>query len=229
MDAPETSYRVDRTLLLGELPLLALLLADLAFGAWALPRLPERIPVHWNLAGEADGFGAPWPHAVLLPAVGLGLWALLLVLPLVDPLRRNYGRFPATLKLFRWLVPLLCVGLHLAATLASLGLPVDHGAAVRALLAITFVVLGNSMGKLRHNWFIGIRTPWTLASEEVWTRTHRLAAPIWVAGGLLQLAGAFVSGTAGEALFGGTLAVMVLVPVVASYLLFRKLLPPGSA
>ena len=228
MDAPETSYRVDRTLLLGELPLLALLLADLGFGLWALPRLPERVPVHWNLAGEADGFGAPWPHAVLLPALALGLWALLLALPLVDPLRRNYGRFPATLKLFRWLVPLLCVGLHLAATLSSLGLPVDHGAAVRAILAIAFVVLGNSMGKLRHNWFVGIRTPWTLASEEVWTRTHRLAAPIWVAGGLLQLAGAVVKGTPGEVLFGGTIAAMVLVPVAYSCLAFRRLSSGGS-
>lgn len=112
MGAHETSDRVDRALLRGELPLVA-----------------------------------------LLPA-----------LPLVDPLRRSSGRFPATLKLFRWLVPLLCVGPHLAATLSPLGLPVDHGTAVRAILAITFVVLGNSMGKLRHDGFVGIRTPRTLAA-----------------------------------------------------------------
>ena len=228
MDAPETSYRVDRTLLLGELPLLALLLADLGFGLWALPRLPEQVPVHWNLAGEADGFGARWPHAILLTLVGLACWAALLVLPLADPLRRNYARFPGTLKLFRWLVPLMTVALHVAVTLSSLGVPLDSGTAVRAIVAAVFVVLGNSMGKLRHNWFVGIRTPWTLASEEVWTRTHRLAAPIWVAGGLLQLAGAFVKGTPGEVLFGGTIAAMVLVPVAYSCLAFRRLSSGGS-
>lgn len=229
MDAPETPYRIDRKLLLGDLPLLALVLADLAFGLWALPRLPEQVPIHWNLAGEADGFGARWPHAILLTLVGLACWAALLLLPLADPLRKNYARFPGTLKLFRWLVPLMTVALHAAVTLSCLGVPLDQGAAVRVIVAVVFVVLGNSMGKLRHNWFVGIRTPWTLASEEVWTRTHRLAAPIWVAGGILQLGGAFVRGTAGEVLFAATLAAMVLVPIGYSFLIFRKLGSSASA
>ncbi len=229
MDAAEKTYRIDRSLLLGELPLLAILLADVAFGLWALPRLPERVPVHWDLAGKADGFGPAWQNALLMPALALGLWALLLVLPLADPLRRNYPRFLVTLKLFRWLVPLLIAAFQVVVALGMLGVASDPGQGVRAILAIAFVVLGNSMGKLKHNWFIGIRTPWTLASEEVWTRTHRLAAPIWVAGGLVQLAGAFVRGTAGEALFAVSLGAMVLVPVGYSYLLFRKLSSAGSA
>ena len=223
MDAAEKSYRIDRSLLLGELPLLAILLADGAFGLWALPRLPERVPVHWNLAGEADGFGAAWPHAVVPPLVGLACWALVLLFPLVDPLRRNYARFPGTLKLVRWLLPLMSVAVHATVTLSGLGLPVDHGATVRAIMAVFFVVLGNSMAKIRHNWFVGIRTPWTIASEEVWTRTHRLAAPIWVGGGLVQLVGAFLPGRAGEVLFPATLGAMVLVPIAYSYLAFRRL------
>lgn len=223
MDAPETSYRVDRKLLLGDLPLLVVLLADLGFGVWALPRLPERVPIHWNLAGEADRLGAAWPHAVVPPLVGLACWALVLLFPLADPLRKNYARFPGTLKLVRWLLPLMSVAVHAAVTLSGLGLPIDHGATVRAVVAVFFVVLGNSMAKLRHNWFVGIRTPWTIASEEVWTRTHRLAAPIWVAGGLVQLVGAFLPGTAGEAAFAVSLAAMVLVPIGYSYLAFRRL------
>ena len=229
MDAPESAYRVDRALLRGDAPLLGVLLADLAFGLWALPRLPERVPVHWGLAGEADSFGAAWPHAIVPPLVGLACWAMVLLFPLVDPLRRNYSRFPGTLKLVRWLLPLMSVAVHSAVTLAGLGVPVDHGAAVRAIVAIFFVVLGNSMGKIRHNWFVGIRTPWTIASEEVWTRTHRLAAPIWVAGGLVQLVGAFLPGTLGEALFPASLAVMVLVPIGYSYFLFRRLSASGFA
>ena len=228
MDAPEPAYRVDRTLLRGELPLLVLLLADVAFGLWVLPRLPERVPVHWNLAGEADRYGAAWENALLMPALAIVLWAVLLVLPLADPLRRNYARFPETLKLFRWLVPLMIVAFHLVVALGSLGAPIDSGRGIGVVLAVVFVVLGNSMGKLKHNWFIGIRTPWTLASEEVWTRTHRLAAPIWVAGGLVQLVGAFVPGTAGEVLLAAPLVVMVLVPVGYSFVLFRKLSPSGS-
>jgi uncharacterized membrane protein len=222
MDASEPTYRVDRALLRAELPLLGVLLADLAFGLWTLPRLPETVPVHWNFAGEADRFGPAWQNALLLPAIALATWGVLLVLPLADPLRKNYARFLSTLKLFRWLIPLMSVALHLLLTLPALGLAVDSGRGGRAILAVAFVVLGNSMGKLRHNWFVGIRTPWTLASEEVWTRTHRLAGPVWVAGGIVQLAAAFVPGTPGDVLFAAPLAVMVLVPVGASYLLFRK-------
>ena len=229
MDAPEPAYRIDRTLLRGELPLLAVLLADVVFGLWALPRLPERVPVHWNLAGKADGFGPAWQNALLMPAIALVLWAIFLVIPLADPLKRNYARFPQTLKLFRWLVPLMTVALHLVVALGSLGVPVDSGKGVGAVVAVFFVVLGNSMGKLKHNWFIGIRTPWTLASEEVWNRTHRLAAPIWVAGGLVQLVGAFVPGVAGGVLLAAPLAAMVLIPIGYSFVLFRKLSAAGSA
>ncbi len=229
MCAPDTTYRVDRALLKGDAPLLAALLADLAFGIWALPRLSGSVPIHWNLAGEADRLGPAWPWAVVPPLAGLACWALVLLFPLVDPLRKNYSRFPGTLKLVRWLLPLMSVAVHVAATLAGLGVPLDHGATVRAIVAVFFVVLGNSMGKLRHNWFVGIRTPWTIASEEVWTRTHRLAAPIWVVGGLVQLAGAFVPGTPGEVLFAVPLGAMTLVPVAYSYLAFRKLSAAGCA
>lgn len=229
MDGAEKTYRIDRSLLLGELPLLAILLADLAFGLWALPRLPARVPVHWNAAGEADALGASWPHAVLPPLVGLALWAVVLLLPLVDPLRRNYARFPGTLKLVRWLLPLMSVAVHGTVTLSGLGLPIDDGATVRAIVAVFCVVLGNSLGKLRHNWFVGIRTPWTIASEEIWTRTHRLAAPIWVTGGLVQLVGAFLPGGIGEVLFPATLAAMVVVPIGYSFLLFRTLNLSGSS
>lgn len=229
MDAPDTTYRVDRRLLKGDAPLLAVLLADLAFGLWALPRLPERVPVHWNVAGEADGFGPAWQLAVLMPAVALVLWAILLVVPLADPLRRNYARFPRTLRLFRWVVPLMTVALHLVVAAGQLGAPLDAGRGIQVVLAVVFVVMGNSMGRLKHNWFVGIRTPWTLASEEVWTRTHRLAAPIWVAGGLVQLAGAFLPGAAGAGLFAASLAAMVLVPTGYSFVLFRRLSASGSA
>ncbi len=229
MDAPESAYRVDRSLLRGDAPLLCVLLADLAFGLWALPRLPERVPVHWGLAGEADGFGAAWQNALLMPAIALVLWALFLVIPLADPLKRNYSRFPETLKLFRWLVPLMAVALHLVVALSSLGVSIDSGKGVVAVVAVFFVVLGNSMGKLKHNWFIGIRSPWTLASEEVWTRTHRLAAPIWVTGGLVQLVSVLVPQAAAGILFAASLAVMVLVPIAYSFVLFRRLSASGSA
>jgi len=158
MDAPDTTYRVDRALPKGDAPLLAALLADLALGIRALPRPKGGVPIRWNLAGVADRPGPAWPWAVVSPLAGLACWARVLLFPLVDPLRRNDSRFPGTLKLVRWLLPLTSVAVHVAATRAGLGLPLDRGATVRAIVAVSFVVLGDSMGRIRHDWCAGIRT-----------------------------------------------------------------------
>ena len=119
MDAPENANRVDRALLRGDAPLLAVLLADLAFGLWALPRLRGKAPVDWILAGEAERFGGAGTSALVAPLLGIVFWALVLLLPLVDPLRKNYSRFPGTLKLVRWLLPLMNVAVHVVATLGA--------------------------------------------------------------------------------------------------------------
>jgi len=221
-EAPPT-YRVGRDTLKGDAPLLAILLADLVYGLLSLRALPARVPVHWGASGEVDGWGPPWMNALLPPAIAAGLYLLFLFVPLVDPRRKSYALFPDTLRFFRWLIVLGLVGLHVVLVRVSLGDAIRVDFVVRLGIGLLFAALGNRFGKLRQNFFFGIRVPWTIMNEEVWNRTHRMAGRLWVAGGLLLAAAAFLPPRPGIAAFVVVTVVLVAVPVLHSYVLYRRI------
>ncbi len=217
----ETTYRVDRRTLAGDWPILLLLALDVAFALWALPRMPERVPVHWNLWGEVDGYGPGWINALLPAAISVAMYAGMLLAPLIDPKRANYALFPDTMRVVRWTLTGLFVAMHFVLVLSGLGYPVDVPFVIRLALPVMVMVLGNSLGRVRHNYFVGFKLPWTLASEEIWVRTHRLAARWWVAGGLVQLAAAFLPSAWGFAVFMTVFAVITVGPSLYAYQLFK--------
>ncbi|BDG58966.1 SdpI family protein [Caldinitratiruptor microaerophilus] len=219
-----TPRRYDvREQLRGDWLLLLLLAVGLVVGMVVAPNLSGPVPIHWNARGEPDGFLAPPWGAVIHPLVGAAVYLGLLVLPLIDPSRANYPLFAGTVRAIRWVLVLTALGLHAVGLLVALGHRLDSGRAVIGAVGLLFLILGNVLGRVRHNWFIGIRTPWTLASEAVWQRTHRLAAPIWVLGGAVGiLSAALLPPRPRAAVFGAAVAVMVVVPVVYSYLEWRR-------
>lgn len=167
-----------------EWPLWLVLAGMLAAAFILYPLLPERVPVHWNWKGEVDGYGTRLQGAFTAPLLALGIYLLMLVTPLIDPRRKNYARFAGAYRLLRWGFVLFMAGIYSVWMAAALGYPVDIGLAVKMGISLLFLAIGNVMGQVRHNYFVGIKTPWTLASEEVWQRTHRLAAKVWVLGSL---------------------------------------------
>ena len=189
------------------------------------PELPARVPVHWNAAGGIDGWGER--HTVLIHSAFMaGLAALWLVLPKISPKRFAVDGFESTW----WFCGMLMVCLvayiqcmHLWAAWKP-GFPMDR--AVLGGLGLLFVLLGNVMGKVRRNFWLGIRTPWTLANERVWYATHRLAAKSMVAGGLVTLIVA-LAGLPGVvavvALLGAALA-----PVAFSLVYYKRLERAGT-
>jgi immunity protein, SdpI family len=217
------TYRLDAATLGGDWPIWVILATDLAFGLWAWPRMPAIVPVHFGLHGEANGWGPSWINAVGVPALAAGMYLLLLCIPLIDPRRRNYATFPGTLRLFRTAVPGFLVGVHVLVTLKSLGYRADIGLALRVALPVLFILMGNAFARIRFNYFFGIRTPWTLDNERVWTATHRMAGRVWVIGGLLMLGAAFLPATAGAVALGAMIAAISLWPIVFSYRMSRRL------
>jgi len=215
-----------------ELPLWLLLTAMFVLAAATWNTAPDRIPIHWNLSGEADRYAGRLAGLFLPPLVALGLYVAMLFLPRVDPWRANYERFAgayAAIRVSVLVVPALLYGLQ-HATMA--GLPVDRQTVLPLVLCGLLLVLGNVMGKLRPNWFIGIRTPWTLSSKTAWVRTHRIGG--WVLT-LLGLAGIVISAlgvrSAQQILLGGLLASAAALTVY-SYIVWRdaddKLPPVGT-
>jgi len=206
----------------------ALLALLLSFGATlaALFFLPERIPLHWNLAGEADRFGSKY-MLLLLPLLQLFLVGFLTYWPKLDPARRGeWKSWPLLVAAAAWALTLtqLAVLYLVEATLAEGGLRSPE-AGLKALLfavGITFIVLGNYLPKAPQNWVYGIRTPWTLASPRVWHRVHRVGGWLFLLLGALTLVLAILlpPAQALPTLFV-LLALATLYLVFLSYLLWR--------
>ena len=205
---------------------LALLALTLAATAWVYPALPATVPIHWNAAGQANGFGPRvtiFLEPLLIGLLALG-WPLL---PSASPARFQVEGFERTW----WFGGMVATGLLayvqclLLAMLAHGG--VDLGRALLGGIGLAVVLLGNVLGKVRRNFWLGVRTPWTLASERVWYATHRLAGKTMVAGGLLVLAVA----AAGLPSYLGTAALLAgaLAPVVFSLVYYKRLEHTGGA
>jgi uncharacterized membrane protein len=188
--------------------------------AW--PWLPENVPTHWNIRGEVDGRMPRFPGVFLAPAVALGMWLLLPLLRKLDPRRENYERFDETF----WLVVNVLLGflaaVHALLLAAAVGWPVDVARWLVALLGVMMIVLGNYLPRVRSNWWMGVRTPWTLESERVWRDTHRLAGRTFVAGGVLAVGSALLPIAARFWVVVVAIMAAALVPAVYSYVLWRR-------
>lgn len=203
-----------------------LALVPLVLTAIAMPTLPDAVPMHWNAAGEIDRWGSR-SSAWMMPLMCIGVNLLFVVLPKIDPKRNNYASFRKSYDIFRMVFNLfLIVMTGITITSAFSPETVRTEILVPAAMGVLFCLLGNYMPKFKHNYFVGIKTPWTLASEEVWRKTHRLGGALWFWGGLVLIAAAFLLPPSINAIVtGGILIVIVAVPVLYSYLAYRRQKP----
>lgn len=185
--------------------------------------LPASIPTHWNVAGKADSWG---PRATFLFIGGLPLITLLLLdlLPRIDPKRESYAKHVRAYAVVRNLIVLALAALAWITGVAGLGVSLDVGVLVRIVVAVLFIGMGNVIGIIRPNYFVGIRTPWTLASEAVWRKTHRRGAYAFIALGVAYAASlAIPPGIALEVFSVAAPLVAVAYVVMYSFLEYRKL------
>ncbi len=194
-----------------------LCLLPVAAGLWAYPLLPDQVVTHWGPSGQPDGYSSRAMAALGLPLAMTGLHLLLWFFLSNDP--RNRGASNPILSMGRWSVPVISAGVQGFILWNALAGPVDPTLPVILSMGIMFTVLGNYLPKCRPSYTAGFRLPWTLHDEENWTRTHRLAGWVWTAGGIVILATAFFRAIW---LMTGILTLMVLVPSVYSYLLYRR-------
>ena len=183
-----------------------------------------QLPTHFGIGGEPDGYSGKWTALFLPVGMAGGLSLLLWFLPALEPRLENLER-SAGLYYWSWASLLLlsaAIELVIVSVALRWGLRIEH--IVAAAIGVMFVLIGNQLGKSRSMYLVGIRTPWTLASEEVWIRTHRLGGKLMVGGGLAMVVAALLPIPAGllAGVCGASLAVMVGVPVVYSYLLWRR-------
>ena len=200
---------------------LALIIATMAFSLGVYSRLPEQMAIHWNAAGEPDGFGSRAFGAFLLPFVVLAIWGLLMALPKLDPRSANIEKFRGDYDvLVVAVIAVMCL-LHICVLGSALGWPIDVGRVAPIGIGALFVVIGNLLPRFQSNFFFGIRTPWTLSSETVWARTHQVGGYVMTGMGLLLM----LAGILGSAFWlhvgiGGAFAMAIFV-LGYSYHLWR--------
>jgi len=200
---------------------LGMLAASLVVGAIYYSRLPEVVPTHWGLNGQIDQYGSRWTALAMGPAMIAFMLLLTIVLPKISPRNFEIDRFVGVFSYSMVLVTVLMFFLSLVILRATEGAKFAMDKFMMAGMFLFFALLGNVLGKVRRNFFMGIRTPWTLASERVWDATHRLAGRIWLVGGLIGVAASLL----GLSIMGSVafITVLGLWPVVQSYFLYRKL------
>jgi uncharacterized membrane protein len=205
-----------------ELALLALIALMFAAALIVWPTAPSEIPVHWNASGEVDRFGGKIEGLLLLPLMALGIYLLMRYLPNIDPGRVNYARFGGAYTAIRAGVLLLMAGIYGMVIAWVLKAPVDMSRAVPVAVGALFMLFGSVLGQVKPNWFVGIRTPWTLSSTESWARTHRLGGRLFIALGVLfAITGLFKLGSFGFVVLGASIAA-VAVLMVYSYFVWRS-------
>jgi uncharacterized membrane protein len=207
----------------------AIVAAMWAFAAAVNTRLPQRVPSHWNLQGEVDGWMDKPFGAVMQPAIATFILALLWLMPRIDPRRANVEHFAED----RWLITNLLIlffAIVQVATLGqALGWPVEVDRVVTASTGLLFVGLGNYLPRIRSNWFIGIRTPWTMDNDRVWRATHRVGGRAFVAAGLVMALAALLPPDMRGWAIGTAIAIAAVVPLVYSYVAYRRDLAGRSA
>jgi len=219
----KSGYRLDWETLKQDWPLWIVMIGLIVSAFFIYPHLPEQVPSHWNLKGEVDSYMSRPQGAFVMPLTVLVLYLLMVIVPVIDPRRDNYVRFKNAYRLMRWSLVLFLGGLWVLTIMFSMGYDVNISLIVKAGVALLLAVIGNFMGQFRHNYFVGIKTPWTLANEEVWHQTHRLGGRIWVAGGLVCLAMSPINALWANYLYFASIMVMALVPMAYSFILYRRI------
>lgn len=196
--------------------------ASIAVSALCYSRLPERVISHWNFAGQADGWSSRNFHVFFFPSMLVGMYLLFLILPSIDPKKERYVEFVKIYNIFRSMIVLIFLAIYLVATLVNIGYSINVGLVVPSIIGLMMIVMGNYMGKIKNNWFMGIRTPWTLSSENVWIKTHRLGGLMFVLFGIILILTPWMPQQLGMAAFITGILCVTIVPMAASYFFYKN-------
>ncbi len=206
-----------------ELPLIAIVLIPFVFLAYIWNDLPQKVPIHWNINGEIDRFGNKL-ELILIPLLfPLMTYLIFLVVPKIDPKQqinkfgsKKYQNLKTLIIVFMSILAVLMIYVAKNQSLANVNLIVLP-------IGVLYIILGNYFKTIKANYFIGIRTPWTLENETVWKETHKLGGKLWFAGGLvIVMSSLLFENKANLIVFMMVTGIIIIIPIVYSYLKFKK-------
>ena len=200
---------------------LCLVIIAAGVSAFFYDRVPPIMPSNWDAAGRVNGYMPRFWGLAMMPLIMAFTWSLLPILPRISPRQFSLGDSIGAFNLVVIGILAVFLALHIVIVQAATGAAIRIQTVVPALVGALLIFIGNYMSKLRKNFFIGVRTPWTLASDEVWSRTHRLAGWAFALGGIALIVESIVG--VNPLVFTAIIALVVALPVVYSYVLYKKI------
>ncbi len=194
-----------------------IILIPILVGLLIWSELPDRIPTHWNVDGEIDGWSSKAFTVFALPGILMALHWVCVLASAADPSSKNYH--PKMLRLVLWICPVISLLMGALVYSAALGFDLSVEIIMPLLVGMMFIIVGNLLPKCRQSYTMGIKLPWTLDNEENWNMTHRFGGKVWVTGGVFTMATAFMSNFWMLLII---LVIMVAAPTLYSYLYYRK-------
>lgn len=196
-------------------------LLPILVGLFFYDQLPEPMPSHWGINGEVNGYMSKNMVIFGMPVFLASLNAFVIAITQLDPKRRK-NNDKLVYKIY-WLMPVLTIFISGVTYAVALGNDLNVSTYVVGFVGVVFIIIGNYLPKVNQNYTIGIKVPWTLNSEAVWIKTHRMAGKIWFASGFAILISAFLPGLATAIIMGVVLVVCVIVPIVYSFVQYAKI------
>jgi len=189
-----------------EITILGIILLSLIISIYFYPQMPEKIASHWNAQGQVDGYMSKFWGLFLIPFILVGLALLFVAIPRIDPLKANIEKFRKYYDGFVILFFIFMLSIHSQVILWNLGIRISPNVIAPIGIGILLFYIGILCENAKRNWFIGIRTPWTLSSERVWEKTHKIGGKLFKIAGVIIFFGVFFQT---YALF------FILVPVIS--------------
>lgn len=202
----------------------AIIAIQIVIAVYGFAVLPDTVPIHWGANGQANGYGPKWMGTFLNPLISIGIYVLIRVLLAASPRLSGRQSMTANLKVAKIVlagIMLFMLIIQLVTIAQSLGVGFDMAMVVMLALSLLFIFLGNYMGKIQRNFWMGIRTPWTITNAIVWERTHRLGGWLFVAVGLIGVPCSFIPSLR----LGGILVPIIAVSIflyIYSYVCYRQ-------
>jgi uncharacterized membrane protein len=174
-----------------QLTIILIILISFAVGFYFYPKMPEMMASHWNRQGEVNGYMSKCSSLFFMPFMSLFMFLLFILIPKIDPLKANIEKFRKYYDCFILLVILFLFYIYLLTIFWNLGYRFNMGQLMVPAMALLFYYAGILIENAKKNWFIGIRTPWTLSSDSVWDKTHKIGGKLFKINGLIALLGFF--------------------------------------
>lgn len=185
--------------------ILAIIFVSFIIGVYFYPQMPEKIASHWNAQGQANGYMPKFWGLFFMPLISAGVLLLFILIPRMDPLKANIEKFRKYYDGFAMVVILFLFYVYILTIFWNMGARFNMTALLSPALGALFCYSGILTENAKRNWFIGIRTPWTLSNEKVWEKTHKIGGKLLEAAGVIAFAGVF---------FQNRAIVFVLVPII---------------